>query len=71
MDEPDDEWLMIDARHCKVHPHAAGAKGGHQSMSLTKGGSTQNGMWPWMRLVCRSGRLLQKVHEQSVRKPAA
>ena len=57
MDEPDDEWLMSDARHCKVHPHAAGATGGHQSMSLTKGGSTQNGMWPWMRLVCRSGRL--------------
>ena len=57
MDEPDDEWLMIDARHCKVHPHAAGAKGGNQSMSLTKGGSTQNGIGLWMRLVCRSGRL--------------
>ena len=57
MDEPDDEWLMMDARHCKVHPQAAGATGGHQSMSPTKGGATQNGMWPWMRLVCRSGRL--------------
>ena len=27
MDEPDFEWLMIDASHCKVHPHATSAKG--------------------------------------------
>ena len=40
MDDPDYEWLMIDASHCKVHPHAAGAKGGNQDKSLTKGGST-------------------------------
>ncbi len=26
--EADLEGLMIDASHCKVHPHAAGAKGG-------------------------------------------
>ena len=37
IDEPDYEWLMIDASHCKVHPHAAGAKGGNQDMSRTKG----------------------------------
>ena len=24
VDEPDYEWLMIDASHIKVHPHAAG-----------------------------------------------
>ena len=40
IDEPDYEWLMIDASHSKVHPHAAGAKGGNQDMSRTKGGST-------------------------------
>ena len=28
IDDPDYEWLMIDASHCKVHPHAAGARGG-------------------------------------------
>ncbi len=28
INEPDDEWPMIDASHCKVHPHAAGVKGG-------------------------------------------
>ena len=38
IDEPDYEWLMIDASHCKVHPHAAGAKGGNRDMSRTKGG---------------------------------
>ena len=26
-----------DASHCKVHPHAAGARGGNQDMSRTKG----------------------------------
>ncbi len=25
------EWLMIDASHCKVHPHVARAKGRGQS----------------------------------------
>ena len=59
--EPDFEWLMIDASHIKVHPHAAGAKGGNQDMDRTKGGSTQRYIWPWMRMVCHSEYLLQKV----------
>ena len=37
-DEPDFEWLMIDPSHIKVHPHAAGARGGNQEMARTKGG---------------------------------
>jgi transposase len=61
IDAPDYEWLMIDASHCKVHPHAAGAKGG----------STQNCISPWMRMVCRSGLLLQKVQQQIAHKQAA
>jgi transposase len=61
INEPDYEWLMIDASHCKVHPHAAGARGGNQSMSRTKGGSTARYIWPWMRMVCRSELLLQKA----------
>ena len=66
--DPDYEWLMIDASHCKVHPHAAGARGGNQGMSRTKGGSTLRYTWPWMRMVCRSELLLQKVPEQIARK---
>ena len=61
IDAPDYEWLMIDASHCKVPPHAAGARGGNQEMSRTKGGSTPNCIWPWMRLVCRSELLLRTV----------
>ena len=61
IDAPDYEWLMIDASHCKVPPHAAGARGGNQEMSRTKGGSTPNCIWPWMRLVCRSEVLLRTV----------
>jgi transposase len=61
INEPDFEWLMIDATHIKVHPHAAGAVGGNQKMSRSKGGSTQRYIWPWMRMVCRSESLSQMV----------
>ena len=71
IDAPDYAWLMIDASHCKVHPHAAGAKGGNQDMSRTKGGSTPTYIWPWMRLVCRSELLLQKVPVRMARRQAA
>ena len=64
VDEPDYEWLMIDASHVKVHPHAAGAVGGNQEMSRTKGGSTPRYTWPWMRMVCRSECLLQRVPQR-------
>jgi hypothetical protein len=62
--------LMIDASHTKVHPHAAGAVGGNQDMERTKGGSTQRYIWPWMRMVCRSEYLLQRVPLLIVRKDA-
>ena len=68
IDEPDFEWLMIDASHVKVHPHAAGARGGNQAMAKTKGGSTPRYIWPWMRMVCQSELLLQKVPEQIAKK---
>ena len=68
MEDPDYEWVMIDASHCKVHPHASGARGGNQKMSRTKGGSIPRYIWPWMRLVCQSESLLQKVPEQIVKK---
>jgi hypothetical protein len=66
--DPDYEWLMIDASHCEVHPHAAGARGGNQGMSRTKGGSIQRYTWPWMRMVCRSEVSLREAPGQMVRK---
>jgi len=36
--EPELEWILIDASHVKVHPHACGAVGGNQDMGRTKGG---------------------------------
>lgn len=71
IDEPDFEWLMIDASHIKVHPHAAGAKGGNQTMGRTKGGSIRSCIWPWMRMVCRSEQLLQQVPWWIVHKQAS
>lgn len=41
IDEPDFEWVMIDATFCKVHKHGTGAKGGNEDIGRTKGGSTQ------------------------------
>ena len=59
--DPDFEWLMIDASHIKVHPHASGAKGGNKDMGR---GSIRNYIWPWMHMVCRSEFLLQQVPQQ-------
>ena len=66
VDEPDFEWLMVDASYIKVHQHASGAKGGNQDMSRTKGGSIPRYIWPWMRMVCPSELLLQKVPQRIV-----
>jgi hypothetical protein len=52
---------MIDALHVKVHQHGTGARGGNQDMGITKGGSIQKYIWPWMRMVCRCESLLQQV----------
>ena len=66
---PDFEWLMIDASHCKVHPHASGAIGGNEGMGRTKGGSIQKFIWPWMRLVCRSEPLkVQRKYDKKLYK---
>ena len=62
------EWLIIDASHVKVHPHAAGAVGGNQDMARTKGGLTRKYIWPWMRMVCRSDVLSQQVPSMIVQK---
>ena len=54
IDEPNFEWLMIDASYIKVHQGRTGTKGGNQDMERTKGSSIQRYIWPWMRMVCRS-----------------
>ena len=38
MDEPDFEWLMIDASYVKVHAHDTGAVGGSEAVGRTTGG---------------------------------
>ena len=61
INEPDFEWLMIDASFVKVHAHASGAVGGNQEIGASKGGSPQRYIWPWMRMVIQSEYLLQQV----------
>ena len=53
IDDPDFEWLMIDASYIKTHPHSAGARGGNQAIARTKGGSTPSCTWRWMPTECR------------------
>ena len=60
-DNPDFEWMMFVASHAKVYPNAAGAVGGNQDMERAKGGSIKRCIWPWMRMVCWSEYLLQRV----------
>jgi len=67
IDEPDFEWLMIDASHAKAHPHACGARGGSEAVGRTKGGSTRRFIWPWMRLVCRLEQLSRRVPSRIAR----
>ena len=38
INDPDFEWLMIDATHIKAHPHGTGARGGNQAVGRTRGG---------------------------------
>jgi transposase len=57
INEPDFEWRMLDGTYVKAHFHAAGAVGGNDGISLTKGGATPRYMWPWMPMVCRCERL--------------
>jgi hypothetical protein len=66
--EPDFEWLMIDASHVKAHQHSTGARGGNQDMGVIKGGATPKYIWPWMRMVCRSESLLRQVPWRIARK---
>ena len=53
-DNLDDEWLTIEASQIKVGLHAAAVVKGNQRMSRATGGSTQNYIWPWIRMVGRS-----------------
>ena len=53
VDDPDFEWLMIDASYIKVHQHGAGARGGNQAVGRTKGSWTRNCIRRWTPTGCR------------------
>jgi len=46
---------MIEANQIKVDPHAAAAVKGNRKMSRTKGSSTQNYIWLWIRTTIATG----------------
>lgn len=51
IDDPDYEWHMMDAIHCKVHPLAAEVRGGNQDIGNTKEAAIPEFTLPWTRLV--------------------
>ena len=78
IDEDEYEWIMIDASHAKVHPHACGAVGENQDMKGTKGGSIPKYTLPWILYVCDkslvadqgivlSESLLQQIQQQTAK----
>ena len=68
IDEPDMEWLMVDASHVKAHQHAAGAVGGNEEIGLTKGGETPKYIWPVIRMAYRSESLARRVQSLIARR---
>jgi transposase len=61
IDEPDLEWLMVDASYVKAHQHAGGGRGGNEGIGLTKGGETPRYIWPLIHMVYRSESLSLRV----------
>ena len=57
---------MIEASQIKVGPHAAAAVKGNLRMNRATGSSTQNYIWPWIRMVGRSEQLLRPAQPQIV-----
>ena len=69
IDEPDFEWLMIDASHCEVHPYAAEARNENQGVGKTNRDSTVKHIWPLIRMAGQSAILLHLVPQRIIRNP--
>jgi transposase len=67
IEEPGYEWLMVANNSYREahHSHATEAQGNGQEMNQRE---PSRYIWPWMRLMCRSELLLQRLPEQLVRK---
>lgn len=58
---PGYEWLMISADHDAVCTRAPGSTGGQSDSSGVDETPSSKYIWPWMRMICQSEILLQKV----------
>ena len=66
MDQPEYEWLIIDTGYMTTLPHTAEATDGDSDISYTPRGSVPRFLWPWMRMICRSESLLQKLPQRLI-----
>ena len=66
IDEPGFEWLLIDSGKAKMHLDATGAKNSNQDTIRTKKGLPPKYIWPWLRMVCPSEYLSQRVPQRIV-----
>lgn len=61
IDQPEFDVLFINAIHAKSCLCGGSARCRNQAKDKTTGGAVPRYPWPWMRLVCRSESLMQKV----------
>ena len=58
IDEPGFAWLITNASH------AAGTGKGKRKKKTAKRGSAARYVWPWMRMVCQSDLLVQRIPQR-------
>jgi transposase len=63
VNDPDHAWLITGANSAKAPPHDAQARKDHRHQAMRRAQEEQADRyaWPWLRLVCRSEGLLQKL----------
>lgn len=64
VDEPDFEWLVIDADQSRAQPYGAGARDADHA----RGYFIPRFTLPWMQMVCRSEYLSERIPELIARK---
>lgn len=64
---PGFEWLMIDASHAKNLISPVREKKSNQSVAKMNNIPATRYAWPWMRLICRSECLLQRIPRKVIR----
>ncbi len=67
VDQPDYEWLIFNPSHFHLLAPAPQSKTRYAKPGRPKRGPSSRYLWPWMRMICRSETLSQKVPDRIAR----